>query len=194
MRRAGCYCPGPLLCPPLPSQRPRCDPSVGIPALISQSTLISQRTRSVSNRLVAGSPIREIRVDWHRERAPGPVSADADPGIDGFGTPCLPYSRISHQRDLCATDASHSHSHHCHRAAEVRGRPLSACITDQTRCDPSPLIRDLDGRARGPVDEISPLIIVPSQHSLPCHATLPATPAMLSMLPDGAGLLAAQSL
>jgi hypothetical protein len=108
---------------------------------------------------------------------PCPVSADADPGIDGFGTPCLPYSRISHQRDLCATGASHSHSHHCHRAAEVRGRPLSACITDQTRCDPSPLIRDLDGRARGPVDEISPLIIVPSQHSLPCHATLPAMPA-----------------
>jgi hypothetical protein len=102
---------------------------------------------------------------------PCPVSADADPGIDGFGTACLPYSRISHQKDVCATDASHYYSHHCHRAAEVRGPPWSACITNQTRCDPSPLIRDLDGRARGASrrDLSSDYCSESAQLAMPCH-------------------------
>jgi hypothetical protein len=37
------------------------------------------------------------------------------------------------------------------------------------------------------------LIVVPSQHSMACRA-MPLMPAMLSMLPEGAGLVAAQSL
>jgi hypothetical protein len=139
----------------------------------------------------AGSPIREFGGDWHTARGPvwpGPVSADADPGIDRFGTACFPCARISHQREVLPSPQPQT-------AAEVR---KGTCIADQTRHDASPLIRDGGGRAQGVqstryfwvVGSFSSVIIAPT-HGVPRQPlSMPC-----SMLLEGVGLLlAAQSL